>query len=303
MNIQKIRDDLFRIVLPQPALEGFDDFISSWLYRGGHTLLIDIGPASSVRLLAEGLRSMGISSLDAVLLSHIHIDHAGGVGAFLDLFPGTPVVVHDEGITHLADPRKLQEGSVKTLGRVAEAYGPIGKVPREHMVAASTFSEFDVIPLPTPGHAPHHMSYRVKDLLFAGEVAGVYRSLPGGIRYLRPATPPRFFLETSLGSIEKVKGGGENLMVFAHWDVSEETEDMLSNAGAQLERWRDLIAAETDGYGKEGFIDRVTGVLLERDPLLAGFPLLSPADRSRERIFIANSIRGFAGYLRESDRA
>jgi len=120
------------IDLDQPSLEGFRRFISSWLYRGpAFTLLVDPGPLSTIPHLVGELRRLGVGRLDAILLTHIHIDHAGGAGALLREFPEARVICHPEGIRHLIAPEKLWEGSRKVLGKLAEAYGEIVPVPAE----------------------------------------------------------------------------------------------------------------------------------------------------------------------------
>ncbi|HXE95003.1 MAG TPA: MBL fold metallo-hydrolase, partial [Dongiaceae bacterium] len=108
MNI----DNLTCIDLDQPSLEGFRNFISSWLYRGeGFNLLVDPGPLSTIPRLIATLRSHGVERLDYVLLTHIHIDHAGGAGALLKEFPEAHVICHPDGIRHITAPEKLWEGS------------------------------------------------------------------------------------------------------------------------------------------------------------------------------------------------
>src|SRR5690242_9017571 len=127
-------DNLFCIDLDQPALEGFRKFISSWLYLGqGFTLLVDPGPLSTIPRLSAELRRLGVERLDYALLTHIHIDHAGGTGALLREFPGATVICHPEGIRHLVAPEKLWQGSRKVLGPLADAYGEIVPVPAERI--------------------------------------------------------------------------------------------------------------------------------------------------------------------------
>ncbi len=129
MNIIEIAPKLSLIPLDQD-IPGFGSFIGSWLYKGEKTFLVDVGPAATVPLLINALDSLGVKSLDAILLTHIHIDHAGGIGDLASRFPDTPVVCHGSGIPHLRDPSRLWQGSVKTLGDVATGYWTHPTCPR-----------------------------------------------------------------------------------------------------------------------------------------------------------------------------
>ena len=116
------------IDLDQPQLEGFRQFISSWLCVTDRcTVVVDPGPLSTIPHLAAELRRHGVDHIDYILLTHIHIDHAGGTGALLREFPGALVICHPEGIRHMIAPEKLWEGSQKVLGQLAEVYGEIVK--------------------------------------------------------------------------------------------------------------------------------------------------------------------------------
>ena len=124
--------NLALIPLPQD-LPGFDTFISAWLVTGERTYLVDPGPAVTIQKLVAALRALHIHHLDAILLTHIHIDHSGGIGDLVTHFPDTPVVCHPKAVEHLVDPARLWAGSVKTLGAIARAYGPISPVPADRV--------------------------------------------------------------------------------------------------------------------------------------------------------------------------
>ena len=98
-------------------LVGFRSFIGAWLYRGPEAFfLVDPGPPAMVPHLIQALESLSVERLDFILLTHVHVDHAGGTGDLLQRFPGTPVVCHAGGIPHMADPAHLWQASLKTLG-------------------------------------------------------------------------------------------------------------------------------------------------------------------------------------------
>ncbi|MBT8375187.1 MAG: MBL fold metallo-hydrolase, partial [Deltaproteobacteria bacterium] len=189
-KISAVSDDLFLITLP-PPMPGFDDFIGCWLYSGNKSFIVDPGPTVTSEALAGTLKKLKISHLDYIFLTHIHIDHAGGVGDIATYFPNSPIICHKAGIPHLVDPSRLWEGSVKTLGEKATAYGQIKPVSPDRFIAADQFMSELITPIFTPGHSPHHVSYLAKEYLFAGEAGGVFLSNNCNSEYLRPATPPR----------------------------------------------------------------------------------------------------------------
>ncbi|MDZ7699090.1 MAG: MBL fold metallo-hydrolase [Deltaproteobacteria bacterium] len=298
--VREIAPDLYLISLDQD-IPGFTAFIGSWLYKGENTLLVDPGPAATVPVLWDALKTLGVRNLDAILLTHIHMDHAGGMGDLILRFPDTPVICHHAAIPHLKAPLRLWEGSLKTLGDMARAYGPIRPVPGASLLDAAAFRDFGVTPILTPGHAPHHVSYRVEPYLFAGEAGGVFMAFPDGGFRLRPATPPRFFLETSVKSIESLMTVPHELLCYAHFGATRNSPEMLERHKNQLFLWRDIIAAELRMNPHNQIEDRCMTVLLENDPLLSGEHPMSEAIRRRERTFFHNSIRGFIGYIQDND--
>ncbi len=298
MKIHKISSDLFLIQLDQ-ELTGFTEFIGSWLYRGdGFNYVVDVGPAATIPVLIRSLEELGVDRVDGVLLTHIHIDHAGGAGGLLERFPDTPIVCHQSGIKHLADPARLWEGSKKTLGDTAIAYGPIGAVPDNLLCDAAEFTEHGIQPVATPGHAVHHVSYVVGPYLFAGEAGGVYTAFDNGDVFLRPATPPRFIYEISVESIDKLLAVPHQVLCYGHFGVSRNTPDLLKAHKGQLALWLDTVSSVVEEGPQSELLDVVFERLLACDPLFKMWGRLSPAEQQREKIFVDNSIRGFIGYLK-----
>lgn len=296
MHSIQIASDLYLIPLDL-KLRGFRSFISAWLYQGEKTILVDVGPVATLPILIHALQDLAVSKIDTILLTHIHLDHAGGIGDFLDYFPDTPVVCHASAIKHLANPTRLWEGSLKTIPDMAQAYGPIKGVNPERLYAAESLDDAMVLVIPTPGHAPHHVSYRIKAYLFAGEAAGVYLDLSQKGFYLRPTTPERFYMEAGIGSIQNLLRVPHDLTCFSHFGVSSSGFKILSAHIEQLQRWVQLIQAELQQGPEDDLLQRCIKRLLNEDPLMRNWDRLSADIRKRERYFIKNSIRGFVGYL------
>ena len=297
MAIHHIRDNLHLIDLNEP-LEGFRKFISTWVYKtDGVTLLVDPGPASTIPYLVERLDELGIRTIDSILLTHIHLDHAGGTGQLLRHFPDAKVNCHPKGIPHMVAPQKLWEESKKVLGKVAEAYGEMAPVPE----SCISFREriglggVSVETLETPGHAAHHVSYRVGDILFAGEVGGVYIPLDDGF-YGRPATPPPFQHETFRNSIAKAATLDVSLVCLGHYGCRQDVAAVFERARKQLDFWVATVERHFKAGG-EPFGEIVLADLIANDPDMAGWHSLPKDIQARERNFCFNSIRGIRGYL------
>lgn len=284
------------IDLDQPLMTGFRQFISSWLVHGdGFTLLVDPGPLSTIPHLLTVLRQQAVTRLDYILLTHIHIDHAGGAGALLQEFPEARVVCHPDGIRHLIAPEKLWQGSQQVLGELAHVYGEIVPVPEHAIGFSETIGNTGIRAFLTPGHAQHHVCYLLQETLFAGEVAGVRIPVADGI-FLRPATPPRFLLPVALNSIERMIALSPRSMVFAHYGLAEDALTHLKIARRQLLLWVGGVAATADIAAGDREAALVAW-LLAHDETYRNVAQL-PADiAAREKYFLGNTLRGMAEYV------
>jgi glyoxylase-like metal-dependent hydrolase (beta-lactamase superfamily II) len=280
---------------------GFRRFISSWLVRdedADRTYLVDTGPGSTWPIVRDAVALYGGGRVDAVLLTHVHLDHAGAAPlAFWEY--GAPVSAAPKGISHLLEPAALWKGSVETLGGTAYLYGEPEPLPREALLADDNLpAGFSFVE--TPGHASHHRCFVLDEgdrgkTLFAGEAAGIFLEGEEPFPYLRPATPPRFFPEVTLESIEKLISLDCRRICYAHFGAAEGAKEMLSFAKEQIFFWRDIVVNLFRRGGAPLDEESVFEELIERDPFLAAWRRMEPDIRDREREFIGNSIRGFAG--------
>lgn len=282
------------IDLGLPSQPGFRKFISSWILRdAGLTYLVDPGPLSTIPHLIVELQRLGVESLDYILLTHIHIDHAGGTGALLAAYPQAQVICHQEGIRHLVEPEKLWQGTLKVLGSLAESYGEILRVPADRISFREEVGTCRV--WMTPGHAPHHLSFQFDDLLFAGEVAGVHYPLDGEI-FMRPATPPRFIPAVAMDSLAKMISLRPHRLVFAHYGLVEDAGRYLDIAKTQLDLWVRGVALGR-GTTAQGREEEIISWLLEHDEHFAKIDRLPEDIRVRERYFLGNSLKGMIEYV------
>jgi len=286
--------------LDQPSLEGFRQFISCWLYRDKNlAFVVDPGPLSTLPKLLEELQVAGVEQLDYILLTHIHIDHAGGTGALLKAFPEAKVVCHPQGVRHLANPEKLWQGSQQVLGKLAEAYGEIIPVAADKMISSDQLEKLGIRTFQTPGHAQHHCCFLFDELLFGGEVAGVHAVVEQGI-YLRPATPPRFLLDVATDSLRRMITLRPRYLVIAHHGLVEPAVKYLEIASQQLRLWVRGVVELTDStspLNEENF----ARWLQKNDPCYANLGQLDADIQKREKHFLGNSLRGMKEFVDQLD--
>ncbi|VFQ43237.1 MBL fold metallo-hydrolase [Desulfoluna butyratoxydans] len=293
--LYKVSDDLFMVGL-NPPIAGYESFLSAWIYVGDVTFLVDTGPSVTAGALVKALESLGVSRLDYILLTHVHIDHAGAAGDLAVFFPETQVVCHSRGIPHLLNPHQLELSTAKVLGETAVQYGPVRPVSESRLVPAESFMSNSVMPVPTPGHASHHVSYQTDRYLFTGEAAGA--CFPGvlGISYMRPSTPPPFYYDISLQSLETLMELKPERLCYGHYGSFEFGERVLWQHREQLRLWDSIVTSEIS-RGQVG-ADLELSVLksiLETDPLVLPFLDMEGPLRLRELFYLQNSIKGFVG--------
>lgn len=292
MNLQ----NLHCIDLDQPKLEGFRKFMSAWLYLSEELcFVVDPGPLSSMPHLLAEIRRFGATRIDYILLTHIHIDHAGGTGALVREFPEAQVICHPEGTRHMVAPEKLWQGSLKVLGPMAEAYGEIVPVPAENIHFAENLGDSGIRVFETPGHAQHHLCILFEDLLFAGEVAGVRSEVAEGI-YMRPATPPRFMLEVALDSIDRMIALAPRYLVIAHYGLVEPALQYLRIGRKQFTLWVRGVA-ETLSVPEAEREQALFEWLQQHDENYRNITQLPPDIFARERYFLGNTRRGMQEYV------
>lgn len=292
----KMKVDLIEITQDAP---GFNDFLGSWACQDKVNFLIDVGPANTSGRLIKALESIGMKKIDFIFLTHIHIDHSGALADLLEHYPMAQAVCHEKGIKFLVDPSKLWAGSLDVLGDTARGYGEPKPVDGERLISHRQFDLADLKVIETPGHAPHHLSFSYKGSLFAGEAGGNY-FLVNNREYLRPATPPRFFFEVFLKSLDRLLALDNQVICYAHFGIARDSHRLLDRFRKQLFRWKKIIYDQMQ-KGNENLLDRCMDTLLENDPDMAAFGEMSQDVQKREKIFLTNSINGFIGYFREKE--
>jgi glyoxylase-like metal-dependent hydrolase (beta-lactamase superfamily II) len=240
---------------------GRDRVIGSWLVDG---YLIDPGPESAVETLLEGL---GEERPRALLLTHIHFDHAGASGALVERWPDLPVYVHERGARHMADPERLVASARQIWGDDFDRlWGKVIPVPEENLrvlTGGENVDGFDVEY--TPGHAKHHVSYFHGETghAYVGDMAGV--RIPPSAVTRAPTPPPDIDVEAWLDSVDRIEARNPSAVVLTHFGRVDDVAGQLAavrealrfQAGLARDKSEDEFVATLDRIAHEQIDDEI----------------------------------------------
>jgi glyoxylase-like metal-dependent hydrolase (beta-lactamase superfamily II) len=200
--------------------------------------LFDCGPTTCLPALREGLAKEGLALTDIrhLLLSHIHLDHAGAAGVLVRGHPGLQVHVSPIGAAHLVDPSRLERSARRLYGDDFDRlWGELAPVP-EANVHATGDRVLGLDCFPSPGHASHHVCYLdTARTLYAGDAAGV-RIVPS--RFVLPPTPPpEFELATWLETIDLLEARSPERLALIHFGVADDPPRHLAELRERLVAW------------------------------------------------------------------
>lgn len=228
----------------------------------GHAAIVDTGSNASVPRVLSALAELGIApdAVDWVLLTHIHLDHAGAAGSLMCALPKARLLVHPRGVRHMVDPARLWEGTAAVYGaeRAFELYGRLVPVPAERIVAATEGMEIDLAGrklriLDTPGHARHHVCIwdETSRSFFTGDTFGLsYRELDvDGRAFIIPTTTPTQFDPAAMhASIDRMLSFEPHSMYLTHFSRVTEVERL----GVDLHRLIDTMVAVAQAARGDG---------------------------------------------------
>jgi glyoxylase-like metal-dependent hydrolase (beta-lactamase superfamily II) len=259
-------------------------------------VLVETGSQSSVPALLAELSTLGVSpgDLAGIAVTHIHLDHAGGVGDVARAFPAATVYVHERGARHLADPTRLVSSATLVYGDLLDTlYGRLDPTPAERIHVLADGEDIEVGPgrvlttVDSPGHAKHHLALHDSDsgLLFAGDAVGV--RLPG-VGVLRPATPPADFdLDQAVTSLRRFRDRSPAGVALAHYGLVPDPVGTLEEAEDTLRAWADVAErAWRTGDDVAAALDATFGAALDGVP-----------GEQRERLETLNGIHSNAAGL------
>jgi len=223
---------------------------SAYLLDATEPALVETGPTTSAEHVERGLASLGMGARDLahVIVTHVHLDHAGGAGTMARRYPNAKLWVHERGAPHLADPTKLVASTARTYGeaRMRRFFGTVEAVPAERLTAVSdgdriSLGDRDVSVFATPGHASHHVCLEDSKTgaVFVGDALGVH--LPD-VGVLRPATPPpEFDIELAVDSIERIRRRARTMLLLSHFGPVEEVDALCDLAIRRIRGWGDEV--------------------------------------------------------------
>lgn len=234
-----------RIVTIDLNFQNKTQAIASYLIRdGGAVVLIETGPGSTLPTLEAGLSAQGLSPRDIthVLVTHIHLDHAGAAGWLAK--HGAEIYVHPNGAPHLLNPGKLIASAARIYGdRMDQLWGEILPVDPNQLNVPNDAEEIVLgnlrfLPVNTPGHAEHHYSYVFEDICFCGDVGGV--RIPGYVYLRAPMPPPELHFGRWRESIARLRSLNFKRIAPTHFGIFDDAGwqlDEMDKTLTEVETW------------------------------------------------------------------
>lgn len=242
---------------------GLPEVLGSYLLLGDRPALVETGPTTCLAALEEGLGEHGLrlEDLEAVAVTHIHLDHAGAVGVLCRRNPRLRVFVHPVGAPHLADPSRLLRSAQRIYGPLMETlWGEVAPVPPDRITVVRDGETFPLAgrvlrAVDTPGHASHHHVYvdEGSGVAFTGDAAGI--SLPGCPVVRPPTPPPDLDLELWEGTLDRLERLELRRLCLTHFGVRDDPPTVLSELRRRL---REVEATLVEGWKAGDDVDRLT---------------------------------------------
>jgi len=262
------------VIVIDTMTAGVAGVTAGYLLPTARPVLVECGPSLTIEATIETLRSIGMGPEDLAFLvvTHVHLDHAGGAGDLLEAFPHAKVVVSTRGARHLNDPARLNASAKQVYGPMYDTvYGPCTPIDARRIIAAEHEQVLELgagrrlILLDSPGHAKHHLSVFDPDLgaLFSGDSVGVRLA---GMETLRPATPPADFnYETMCMTLALYRERAPQHLYLAHFGAIGPAAEALDDAEQRLREWVEVAERAWRGTPPhEDEIDHVARMLEQR---------------------------------------
>jgi glyoxylase-like metal-dependent hydrolase (beta-lactamase superfamily II) len=247
--------------------------------------LVETGPGADEPVVVAALERLGLDSSDLahVIVTHIHLDHAGGAGALLQRYPHATIWVHERGAPHLADPARLIASTARTYGeaRMQSFFGDTLPIDAARIRSVAdgdriALGDRDLQVLHTPGHASNHIALRESGsaAVFTGEAIGSY--LPWADAYRPALPPPEVDVEAALASIRRIEASDASVLLTSHFGVVEDPLDACARAAERIRAWAETVrgALSADPLARADDIAGQLTVQAEREFLAdAGTPI------------------------------
>jgi glyoxylase-like metal-dependent hydrolase (beta-lactamase superfamily II) len=231
-------------------MSGYSGITAGYLIASDRPCLVETGTARSAPAVQRALEALGIRPQDlaTIAVTHIHLDHAGGVGDMANAYPNAEIVVHRRGARHLAEPGKLMDSARRVFGSLMDTvFGELAPTDATRIRAVDDIGEIDLgggrrlTTYYSPGHAQHHVGLldSVSGDLYVGDAAGIFIPETGAIRPSTP--PPDFDLETALRSLRHFADLAPQRLLFSHFGPVSHVGSALEEAAEELRDWVDAV--------------------------------------------------------------
>lgn len=262
MTVQKLADGLYCVDLDFQSVPGV---IAAYLLEdSGERALIETGPTSTLGVLLDRLQDVGVEpgSISQLLVTHIHLDHAGASGTWIRRFPEARLFVHEIGVPHMVEPEKLIGSATRIYGdMMGPLWGDFEAVPEDRITPVTdgdviTVGSKQLAVLHTPGHATHHVAFldQERGMVFSGDVAAV--RMPG-MQYVRPPTPPPDLdLEAWDRSLDRLRDLRPQSLNLTHFGPFADASHHLDEAQRRLHTWAEMVRDAVDaGQDRPAIVD------------------------------------------------
>jgi glyoxylase-like metal-dependent hydrolase (beta-lactamase superfamily II) len=290
-------------------MAGYQGITAGYLIRSDRPCLVETGTAPSAPVVRDALAALGVHAADlaTVVVTHIHLDHAGGVGDIAAMFPAAQVVVHELGARHLVDPSRLMASARRVYGdELNSLFGKLAPTPPERIRAVERTGTVDLgagrrlESHYSPGHAKHHVGLidSVSGDLYVGDAAGLYVPETGD---QRPATPPPDFdLDIALDSLRMFAALRPARLLFSHYGPVAAVDEVLDRSAEEIKLW----VSETRNARHAGLdLDHAVAMVAERTR--ARYALFAPEadpDLAAKYDHVAGAASNVAGILHWLDK-
>jgi glyoxylase-like metal-dependent hydrolase (beta-lactamase superfamily II) len=303
LKTKEIGKNLFMVDL---ETGGFKNLICSYVIKGKKPFLVEAGPTNSIPNLISGLKELDVKFEDVeyVAVTHVHLDHGGGVGTLLNSLPNAKVIVHSRGMPHLIDPQRLWLSAQTVLGFVSEIFGKPEPVPKDRIIPM-TEGAFDLgfgaklAVTETVGHASHNLSFQesFNDGVFPGDAAGTY--LPE-FDVVVPTTPPPFYLDSALASLDKLISLNPSVLYFSHFGKAADAVQRLRDYKGQLQLWADIAE---EGVKRNQSLEEIRDRIVAEDKVMNRIVGFVKNHRIYSKTMLENCVLGFMGYAKQKQSA
>lgn len=242
VDIKKYLGDVYQIDV---MMEGKASRMACYFIDSRDPILIEVGPSNSFPYLVSGLESLGISSIKRTAITHLHLDHVGGIGHISEKYKETFIYIHELGLKHLPNPERLWKSVSSIYGEewLKKYWGEILPVPAERVISLEDGYQFDLgknrflKSIYSPGHAKHHYTFfdSGSGTLFMGDALGLI--YPHGHLVQPNLPPPDFDKEIMFKTFEKIMKLDIEQVAIAHFGIHKKPYELIQQAMQSIEEW------------------------------------------------------------------